>query len=315
MILTVTANTTIDQTLFVPSFERDLTIRATSTMISMGGKPTDASYILGEMGIHSHAIGFAAGALGEKAAAILRSKGATTEFVQAGGETRLNTVIVYESFAGDDKHGQTTITTNTLEVNDTHVEELSRLYESLLDRTTAIVIGGTLPQGMEAAFYTDFIGRAVARNIPVIFDCDEPNLRAGLSARPTYIKPNHHELGRLVGFSINTVQEAYSAGRYIVNTFGTIPVITLAEQGGLAVLPDKAYFIPPLPINVVSAGGAGDGVLAGLAAAAHRRQPIEEGLRLGFACAAAVCLMPGTADCRREDVERFIAQVELRAYP
>jgi fructose-1-phosphate kinase PfkB-like protein len=55
-------------------------------------------------------------------------------------------------------------------------------------------------------------------------------------------------------------------------------------------------------------------VLAGITYALAQRLPIEDGLRLGFACAAAVCLMPGTADCWREDVERLLPLVELRPY-
>jgi hypothetical protein len=46
-----------------------------------------------------------------------------------------------------------------------------------------------------------------------------------------------------------------------------------------------------------------------------RGQPIEEGLRLGFAAATAVCLQLGTADCRRADVERFLPQIELISHP
>jgi 6-phosphofructokinase 2 len=67
-------------------------------------------------------------------------------------------------------------------------------------------------------------------------------------------------------------------------------------------------------VPVVSAAGAGDAVLAGLAASIERGQPIEDGLRLGIAAAAAVCMMPGTGDCRAEDVWRLLPQVELQPY-
>jgi 6-phosphofructokinase 2 len=55
-------------------------------------------------------------------------------------------------------------------------------------------------------------------------------------------------------------------------------------------------------------------VLAGLAAAVNRGQPIEEGLRLGFAAAAAVCLTEGTAQCDRAEIERFIPQIDLQPF-
>jgi 6-phosphofructokinase 2 len=68
-------------------------------------------------------------------------------------------------------------------------------------------------------------------------------------------------------------------------------------------------------VKVVKTAGAGDAILAGLAAALARGQPVEEGLRLGFAAAAAVLLTPETAACRPADVDRLLPQVELRPYP
>lgn len=307
MILTVTPNTTLDQTLMIPAFEFNRTIRATSVTYGMGGKPACASYVLGTYGIPSYAIGFAAGSMGEKMKGMLNARGVTTEFIGVGGETRLNTLIAYPN-------GMTTITTNTLEVTLDHQAQLKDLLRELLGDASVVVLGGTLPSQVDPSFYTDLITMIRARHVPVIFDADEPNLSAGLQARPTYIKPNQFELERLVGTPIPDIAAAYAAGRQIVEQYGTIPIITMGDQGGLAVLPDKAYFIPPLKIEVVSPGGAGDAVLAGIAASVNQQKPLEEGLRLGFAFAAAVCLMPGTADYRPEDVAAFYPQVALQPY-
>ncbi|MFN8374178.1 MAG: 1-phosphofructokinase family hexose kinase [Anaerolineae bacterium] len=309
MIVSITANTTIDQTLFVPSLPMGRTVRARKTVQSMGGKPTDASWILGEMGIPSLALGFAAGAMKHKVYTLLQARGVQTDFVECDGETRVNTVIITDS-------GETvTITTNTLVVQPPHLDQLREKFRAVLPQTTVVVLGGTLPTGVAPEFYVEFIGLARERNIPVVFDADEPNLGVGLQAHPTYIKPNHHELEHLTGKTINDLDSAYRAGREIISKYGTCPIITMGKDGALAVLPDKAYFVPPLDIEVVSASGAGDGMLAGITASLYQQQPIEEGLRLGAACAAAVCLLPGTADCRREDVERLLPQVQLQSYP
>lgn len=310
MITTLTTNTTVDQTLFVDSFQFNRTMRATQTAWSMGGKPTDASWILGELGIPSLALGFAAGPMRAKLEALLHQRGVLTDFVACSGETRVNTVIVSQ-----DGQGQATITTNTLEVLPEHLDALRARYFAALDQATVIVTGGTLPRGVEPSLYKELISAAHERNIPIIFDADQPNLGVGLQAHPTYIKPNQHELEALTGRPIPDLAAAYQAGRAIVEQYGTYPIITLGEIGGLAVLADRAYHIPPLNVEVVSTSGAGDGVLAGLAASVHRGQPIEEGLRLGFAAAAAVLLQPGTADCRKADVERFLPQIELIPYP
>lgn len=309
MIVTVTANTTLDFTVTVPYFEMYRTIRATDANYTMGGKPTDASWILGEMGINSLALGFAAGGSGQRVEDMLRAKGVTPEFIQVNGETRLCLVVIVEG------GGQTTITTNMMEVYDDHVQQLRTRFIETLSEATVVVIGGSLPPHMKPEFYPDFIQLARARNIPVIFDAAEPNLSAGLQSHPNFVKPNQDELSGFVGKRVETIEDAYHAGREIFERFGTSSLITLGKQGGLAVLPDKAYLVPTLKVNVVSTSGAGDAVLAGMAAALYRGQSVEDGIRHGFAAAGAVVMTPGTADCHREDIERLVPEVELIPYP
>lgn len=313
MIVTVTANTTIDHNIFVPSMPMlasNRTIRATRSGYSMGGKPTDASWILGELGVTSLALGFCAGEMGERVKKMLHDRNVVTDFVQVGGDTRVNVVITNE-----DGSGSVTITTSSLIVENDHVTALQDRFLSALVRAKVVILGGTLPMGLRPEFYIDLITLAKRAGATVIFDAAEPNLSAGLSAQPDFIKPNTDELSALVGSPVHTVEEAYVAGRKIVEEYGTCPIITMGPAGGLAVLKDRAYYIPPLDINVVSAAGAGDAVLAGLAASLNRDESIEEGLRLGFAAAAAVCLMEGTADCRRADVMRLHPDVTLQPYP
>lgn len=309
MIVTVAANTSIDHILFIPEFKPDATIRATNMVISVGGKAIDASWILGEIGIPSLSLGFAAGHNGEVVQQLLHEKGVLTDYVQVEGESRRNICIIPE-----DGSGQTSITASTLIVRPAHVAALRERYIRALDDTPVVVMGGTLPGGMEPSFYTDFITLARERNIPVVFDGSEPFLSAGLQAHPTYVKPNRDEISQYAGREITTVDEAYHVGREMYVRHGTAPIITLGAEGGLAVLPDRAYRIPPVSVPVSNVAGAGDAVLAGLAASIERGQPIEEGIRLGFAAAAAVVMRPGTAECRREDIEHLLPQIELIPY-
>lgn len=306
MILTLTPNSAIDQTVFVNPFRKDTTIRATSSMLSMAGKAADASFILATLGYPTVATGFAAGAIGQIMEGLLRGRGAQCDFVQVGGETRLHTVIVDESDGT-----ATTLTVATLQVSPQHVEALLQKCADLLPGASCLVTGGTLPKGLPSDLYYTLVGLAHSHGLPVILDTVEPYLSAALSARPTYIKPNKDELAQLAGHEVTAPAEAHRIGRSIYERFGVQSIITLGGEGALAVLAHTSYWIPPLPIHVVSPAGAGDAVLAGVAASIERGQPIEEGLCLGIAAAAAVCLMPGTADCRPQDVERLLAQVQL----
>lgn len=310
MIVSLTPNTTLDLTVFVPALETNSTIRATRAYHSMGGKPTDAAWILGRMGVGSLALGLAAGAVGVKVTRMLENLGVKADFIEVSGETRVNTVIIDESTS---EH--TTITTATMTVEPQHVKALLARYRAALPSATVVITGGSLPPGMSPDFYADAIQLAREANVPVIFDAAEPNLSAGLASRPTFIKPNEHELSALVGRKLDTDVELYQAGREILERFGAQVVITRGKDGALALLNDRSYRIPPIAVEVSSPAGAGDAVLAGLAHALHHEAPLEAGLRLGIAAATAVCLQPGTAAYNLADMERFLPQVELIPYP
>ncbi len=307
MILTVTLNTGLDHTLFLDSLKLGYTQKVTSSMISMAGKPADASWVLSTLGIANLATGFAAGGLGKQMEAMLRKQGAQTDFVWVGGESRLNTVIVV---AGDSQ--QTTLTTETLNITPADVQELHRKLADLLPGVQAMIVGGSIPRQLKPEIYRELVAAAISRGVPVVLDASGANLACGLEGRPTVIKPNQQELEGFVGRALPTPEDVLAAAKDIHARFQVAVVATLGKDGAFAVLEHRNYYIPALDVPVVSAAGAGDATVAGLATALARREPLEEGVRLGLAAAAAVLMLPGTADCRPEDVARLLPQIELR---
>jgi 1-phosphofructokinase family hexose kinase len=309
MILTVTLNPALDRTYFIKDFTWNRTIRAEQAVPGMGGKGTDASWILGELGYPSRALGFAAGNAGRIMAKMLRARSCKTDFVWVHGETRVNIVII-----GNAGQGQTTLTEPGLKIDAGALEKFRSKFKAALKSSSCVIIGGTVPPGMDVSIYTELVKIAREAGLPVIFDTSGPGLRAGMDGRPTVAKPNIDEIAELYGRPVNTIEEAYKAGRELQDKYGTALVITLGKEGALAVLPGRAYSIPVLKIPVASTAGAGDAVLAGLAAALSEGRSMEDGLRLGFAAAAAVCLTPATADCCNADVQKLLPQVRLVEY-
>ena len=86
MIITLTPNTGIDHTIQVPSFQLDQTIRATDSAWGMAGKAADVSWVLGKLGVPTRALGFAAGATGQRMENMLRERGVGTDFTWVNGE-------------------------------------------------------------------------------------------------------------------------------------------------------------------------------------------------------------------------------------
>ena len=240
---------------------------------------------------------------------MLEELGVTADFVQVEGETRINPVIIDQS-----TQQHTTISTTSMTVNADHLAELRAKVIAALKTASVLITGGSLPYGIDPDYYTDMIQLAHDHDVPVIFDAYGANLSAGLQSKPTFIKPNRDELGMMLGREVTTIDEAYEAGQDILKRHNTQSIITMGSEGALAIFKEKTYRIPSIPIEVVSAAGAGDAILAGLAHALHHNNPIEEGLKLGVALATAVCLHPGTAAYDVANMERFLPKVELIPY-
>lgn len=307
MILTVTLNTGLDHTLFLDSLRLGYTQKVSSSMISMAGKPADASWVLSTLGIPNLATGFAAGELGKQMESMLRKRGAETDFLWVGGESRLNTVIVV---AGDSQ--QTTLTTETLQITPADVSAFHQKLAGLLPGVQAVIVGGSIPRQLSPEVYRDIVAAAVAQGVPVVLDASGANLACGLAGRPTVIKPNQQELEGFVGRALPKPADVLAGARELRARYQVAVVATLGQDGAFAVLKSGDYYIPALQVPVVSAAGAGDATVAGLANALANGQPLEEGVRLGLAAAAAVLMQPGTADCRPEDVARLLPQIDLR---
>src|SRR5574341_1269278 len=278
MIVTLTPNTAVDYTLTVPSVQLNATLRTSAHAWGMGGKAADVSWILGKLGIPSLALGFAANSTGEQMDRMLHESGVTTDFTWVDGETRLNIVVVCT-----DGSGQSTFTTSSLKVTADHLWDLENRYQSALEKATCVVMGGSLPAGVPPDFYQGAIAQARCCGIPVIFDSSGPSLWMGLQGKPTLIKPNRDELGELLGGRFVAIDEVHHAAGKLHSDTGIDLIVTLGEEGALAFLGGQCYHIPPLSVSVASVAGAGDGVLAGMALAIERREPLEKGLRYGFA--------------------------------
>lgn len=306
VIVTLTPNTGLDRVIFLPRFQWGQTIRATHSTLAMGGKGTDVSMVLAALGHPSLALGFAAGRTGERMERMLEEQGVRCDFVWAEGETRTNYVLV------DTARGQqSTLTLAGLLVQPVHVEMLRARLREHLPRASCLVLGGSLPRGVEPELYRDLIADGKAAGVPILFDASGPGLEAGVRAHPTLLKVNRTELEQLAGHPLPTSGALRCAAREWVARGVERVVATAGVQGAWAFTISEEYFVPSLPIESLNTAGAGDGLMAGLAVGLVEGWPWAEALRLGTAAAAAVCLTPGTAQCRREDVERLQPQVRI----
>ena len=311
MILTVTPNSAIDWALFIPHFNWGGSLQVDKAVWGMAGKSTGAAWILGELGVDTIAMGFAAGTSGEKMIELLEQKNVETDFIWVSGETRLN-VHVFDR--GNDQ--QTLLAVDTLEIANAHIERFMKRFTKKLKQAKVLITGGSLPAGLTPDFFREIITAAKEKGVPVVLDSGFPHLANVLLVSPDLIMLNRADLSGVVGHAVVSIEEAYQAARAIIEKYSTQVLVTLDTEGTLAVLKESAYRIPAIKVErIENTTGAEVGILAGVAYALANQFPLEDGIRLGTAASSAVTMASAAADCRKDDVERLLSKVELIPYP
>jgi 6-phosphofructokinase 2 len=88
-------------------------------------------------------------------------------------------------------------------------------------------------------------------------------------------------------------------------------VLSLGARGALWVTASGWERLSTPAVPVKSSVGAGDSMVAGIVFSLAQGRPLREAARFGVAAGAAAVMNPGTALCRREDVDRLYPQVMI----
>ena len=124
-----------------------------------------------------------------------------------------------------------------------------------------------------------------------------------------YITPNESETAAMVGFSVETIEDAKRAGDVLLKKGVGVALITLGEKGALFHAKDRSELVPAFHVApVVETAGAGDAFNGGFAAAlAEGREPLAAA-RFGCAVAGIAVTRAGTAPAmpRRAEVEALL---------
>ncbi|MEO8134189.1 MAG: NAD(P)H-hydrate dehydratase [Betaproteobacteria bacterium] len=181
-------------------------------------------------------------------------------------------------------------------VDTCHPELMLRGADPMLrEGCTALVVGPGLGQARIAA---DYLGRALARPVPLVLDADALNLLAvesGLAqrlrnrAQPTLLTPHPAEAARLLQTSTAVIQaDRIGAAQRLVEQFGA--AVALKGAGTVCAFPGKAWAINGSGNPGLATAGSGD-VLAGiLGALLAQGYATERALLLG------VCVHGAAAD-------------------
>ena len=306
MIATITLNPTIDRTITVHGLVLDEANRWTSLRLYAGGKGIDVSRAIHEMGGKTIAYGFIGGATGRTVEIKLDEDGVPFSFTPIEQETRTNFIIA------DTKNAQQT----RIDAPGPHISkrELERFEDRLsrIDpRPELMVIGGSVPPGVPDNIYYDIVTRCKSAKIRCILDSAGQWLKEGIKAKPYLIKPNVHEAEELLNAELPTEEAIIKATLNLIEMGIEVASISRGKDGIIAATKKSIVKAVPPALKVVSAVGAGDCAIAGLALKLAEGEPLTEACRLAAAMGAAAVLTPGTELAHRADVEKLLPQIEV----
>ncbi len=309
MILTINANAAIDHVLFVESLNPRGTIRASSAIDCIGGKGADTALALARLGAPHKLISFAAGAYGCMLEKLYKDNAIQYDLVWVEGETRMVTVIV------EKESGRLTQLSHPgYSVSPVDCDRFLATARQAMAGASYCVAAGSLPAGAGTDFYQEVCSAAHNAGVPILIDSSGESLQSALSTGPEILKLNRNEFQSTFGIWCGSYEDLACRARVVLKEHRVKwMMVTLGEDGMLAVSADKALLARLPKVKPINPAGAGDAATAALVYRLALNDSIEDALRWSCAASAASVGTPVTADFSLEEASALISNVQLRA--
>ena len=305
-VITVTLNPAFDRAVKLDGFEEERVNRVLSERVDPGGKGVNVSRVLTAFGIPNTAVILAGQ---DNVAAFrrqLQQEKVRAAFLPIDGCIRENNTFTLPDgrVFKVDKAGTRVGSQVLLQVE-------HAISEQLVDAaSTVVVFAGSLPPGLEAGAFADFL-RSLQANLHVRIALDTQSLDAAqiVNARPWVIKPNIHELRAMTGRELNERREIVAAAMSLIRQGIGNVMVSMGADGLLVVDRKQAVQVTPPKVEALSTVGAGDSTLAGFLFAKHRGLSNEHAAPIAATFGTASVLVEGTAPPRKDAVSKLLKQM------
>lgn len=301
LIATLTMNPSLDITTSVDRVRPTDKLRTGPLRHDPGGGGINVSRVVHELGGETRAVFPGNGPSAQMIDLLLSEQNVPFEMVPIAQQTR-------ESFTVD----ETTTSEQYRFVLPGPKLELQE-YQACLNTLSAIepapqiiVFSGSLPTGTTPKLPRDVCTLVRDMGAKLIVDMSGP-LLAEISGA-FMIKPNRAELAALAGRELPDADSITVAAReMIARGMSEYIVVSLDAAGAMFISADDARHYPPINVQVASAVGAGDSMVAGIALSITRGEDMHDAMRCGLSAGTAALISPGTNLVARSDYERLLA--------
>lgn len=306
-MITITLNPAMDKIYYVENAKIGEVFRPKKVIKLAGGKGINVAKVARCLGEEVTAFGFIAGDTGHFIAREIKSLGIESVFYEISGETRTNINIT------DEEQGKVTeILESGPSVSQEEAEAFLLRYEQLIKPHNIIVMSGSLPKGLPANFYRKLIATANEMDKLVILDTSGEGLKEGMKEKPYCVKPNRDEIKQLFGCDTDDQGELVKA-LYKMNEDGIkLPIISLGEEGSLALIEGNCYLFEPPKVEFKSTVGCGDSFIAGLAVMLKRKKGLLYSLKTANACGAVNAMFEATGFVTKDLVSYYSSKIDIK---
>jgi 1-phosphofructokinase len=285
VIVTVTPNPGLDRTIEVPRLLRGELHRVRRATVEPGGKGINVARVLAANGIATQAVFPAGGPEGDALVAML-AHDIPVRSVGIAAPLRVNVAVV-------EPGGRVTkLNEEGPELTKSDCQALLETVREAARGASWVVSCGSLPRGLSVDFHAEVVAAAHAEGARAAVDTSGEALMAALAAHPDLVKPNGEELEGAVGSSIETLGDAVSAARALMDRGARRVLASFGRAGAILVDASSAMHGFAHCDEVHSTVGAGDALLAGFLALDG---PEEAALRQAVEWAAQSVATPGNA--------------------
>ena len=305
MIYTITLNPALDRTIWINATTPDDCNRIENEQMYAGGKGIDVSKVLTSFGVKNKALSFVGGFAGEELEGMLINEGIACDFVRISGGTRTN--IIINDMASSK---QTLYNAKGPEISAYELMQIIHKVEDF-ESPDFVVVSGSLPGGVNPEIYRKIIEISKSKGAKVVLDTDGEALRVGLQGCPTIIKPNIHELSRISGQQLDTLDSIILVAKEMRVPGLDIILVSMGCCGMLMICDEGQYLARPPEVEVKNTIGAGDSAVAGFIYGLTSKDDLKEALRYSVASGTATILQTGTAVCKNKDFQTLLGQIVI----
>ena len=306
-VLTVTLNPALDLSTSAAHVVPTHKIRCESMQMHPGGGGVNVARVIHRLGGQCTALFPAGGANGAVFQQLLDEEGVPSLCIPIAGETRENFSV--KDIAINDEF-RFVLPGPALQTSE---------WQACMDQIIVldnlprfVVASGSLPPGVPFDFYARLSRLLKPRHVQLVLDTSGPALSLAVDEGVYMCKPSLRELSELCGQSLGTEADWRLAAQELIRR-GKAEVIVLSlGEGGACLFTGSAFwFAPALPVNVVSAIGAGDSFVGAMVWAMSKGFDLPDAFKYGVAGATAALMSTGTGLCQPGDVNRLFEDVRL----